>query len=295
MLYTSRLSFPVDLEQPNSLDFLQFPGMNFDMETFPSRNLTWDGTGLPTPNSALDVLPSESETGIEKSVTPQAGLPSDDVLYELVNLFFENIGHAFPCFHKATFMDQIRGQIPQTEAPAVLYAMCAIAARFHGDPAIRRQTKDWYELARFEYEMTPKDPCPGLRTIQTALLILYHACTVGDYSSGWLCLGKAWRQATALGLNRLDSDHERFYGMSHPTPDTPIDREEYRRTLWLLFMMDRNHTWPTGWPNAIDERQFKVDIPVSEEVFQAMTSEVGSDPLLSPFGHNSDIFIDMSF
>jgi hypothetical protein len=42
----------------------------------------------------------------------------------------------------------------------------------------------------------------------------------------------------------------------------------------MLFNMDRNHAWPTGWPNAIDERQFKVDIPVPDEVFQAMTAEV---------------------
>ena len=40
--------------------------------------------------------------------------------------------------------------------------------------------------------------------------------------------------------------------------------------------MDRNQSWPTGWPNAIDERQFKLDIPVSDVVFQAMTAE--SDP-----------------
>lgn len=55
-----------------------------------------------------------------------------------------------------------------------------------------------------------------------------------------------------------------------------IKREECRRTLWLLFMMDRNQSWPTGWPNAIEEKQFKLDIPVSDFVFQAMTSE--SDP-----------------
>jgi hypothetical protein len=40
--------------------------------------------------------------------------------------------------------------------------------------------------------------------------------------------------------------------------------------------MDRNQSWPTGWPNAIDERQFKLDVPVADSIFQAMSS--GTDP-----------------
>ncbi|KAL1603891.1 hypothetical protein SLS60_005483 [Paraconiothyrium brasiliense] len=55
-----------------------------------------------------------------------------------------------------------------------------------------------------------------------------------------------------------------------------IEKEECRRVLWILFFMDRDQSWPTGWPDAIDERQFKLDIPVADAVFQAMT--VGMDP-----------------
>ncbi|KAL5387500.1 hypothetical protein PMIN02_008099 [Paraphaeosphaeria minitans] len=37
--------------------------------------------------------------------------------------------------------------------------------------------------------------------------------------------------------------------------------------------MDRNQSWPTGWPIAIDERKFKVDIPIADSVLQAMSPE----------------------
>ncbi|KAF2653338.1 hypothetical protein K491DRAFT_603079 [Lophiostoma macrostomum CBS 122681] len=201
------------------------------------------------------------------------GLPSDAVVIELVNLFFEHWYHAFPCFHKTTFLQQVQSRSVHFEAPSLLYAMCAIAAINHPEQSVRDQHMNWHEMAKFEYEMTGKDPQPAIRIVQTALLILRHASSIGDYSSGWLFIGKAWRQACALGLNRVDSDDEAFYGISYPRPKRPVEKEEYRRTLWLLFMTDRSLSWPTGWPQSIDDRQFKVNVPVADNVFQVMTLE----------------------
>lgn len=248
--------------------------MNFDFSTDTSSTIFQLPNEYPSPDSGPDASLNTHGTDIDAVLNPEGILPSDQALLELVNLFFEHHYTVFPCFHKATFLDQVHRRALQTEAPSLLYAICSIASRQHHDLSIQSRRTEWYELAKFEYDMTPRDPQSGLRALQTAMLVCYHGCTRGDFSSGWLTIGKAWRQCCALGLNRIDSDHEMFYGLSHPVPQTTVEREEYRRTLWVLFMLDRNHSWPTGWPNAIDERQFMVNIPVAEELFQAMTSEV---------------------
>jgi hypothetical protein len=74
-------------------------------------------------------------------------------------------------------------------------------------------------------------------------------------------------------MGRKPHDDQNIFGLPNCAGTTTIEKEEQRRTLWLLFMADRMHAWPTGWPNALPETHFKVDIPVADTLLQAMTSE----------------------
>jgi hypothetical protein len=271
------------------MDFMSFPGLNFDIST-PSL--------YPTPESDLQAgafVDSES-------LLAEFQLPPDDVLVELVNLFFEHLSQMFPCFHRRNFQRRLElGEI-QKQSSLVLFAMCCLAARFHPDASVRQREKDWYEQAKFLYQLTQRDPYPGLLTIQAAVLIIAYAGTAGDFSSAWLFLGKAWRQAIALGMNRMDASvaasigmrlhdedetHGSTYGHGKENGRSAIEKEEQRRTLWLLFTMDRNHAWPTGWPNAIPETHFKIDLPVADSLLQAMDTErVNDTPENTPFTRN---------
>ncbi|KAJ4345551.1 uncharacterized protein N0V89_011684 [Didymosphaeria variabile] len=78
--------------------------------------------------------------------------------------------------------------------------------------------------------------------------------------------------AMPVGLkDGVDNERRGYYYRMEWEGRTAIEKEECRRVLWILFFMDRNLSWPTGWPNAINEGQFKLDIPVADSVFQAMT------------------------
>lgn len=262
---------------------MQFPGMNFDLPAPGLQDNTSLQAGYPTPRTGQESVETSNGIDLEQDIFANAGLPSDDVLIELVDIFFERLYYMFPCFHKATFMTQLRNHEIQTHAPLLLYAICCLASTYHPDPSIKNRQNDWYEQAKFTYELTNRRPHPALRTIQAVLCLVVHAFTIGDFSASWLFLGKAWRQAVAHSMHRMDSypammmgihvDHEKFYDLEREGGKTAVEKEEYRRTLWLLFMWDRNSSWPTAWPFAIDERQFKVDIPVANSIFQDMTSE----------------------
>lgn len=260
------------------MDYMLYPGLNFDIST-PSLYQT------PGIDPHFEVF-NDSE-----NLLAEFQLPSQELLVELVDIFFENLSQMFPCFHRKHFQSRLQSGTIQKQSSLVLFAMCCLAARFHPNASVRQREKDWYEHAKFSYQLTQRDPYPGLLTIQAAVLIIAYASTAGDFSSGWLFLGKAWRQAIALGMNRMDASNAAALGMrlqdmteTH-TPECFLERkkskpvveeEEQRRTLWLLFIMDRNHAWPTGWPNALPETHFKIDLPVADSLLKTMDPEAES-------------------
>ncbi|KAF2187702.1 hypothetical protein K469DRAFT_685583 [Zopfia rhizophila CBS 207.26] len=272
------------------LESMQFPGMDLNLPT--AEPSIEQGYLAPISNRILDssVHPENGMALVQDILLP-VGLPSEPLLIELTELFFTNFYDVFPCFHITTLMEQIRSQYLQTQAPLLLFAICALAARYHQDPSVRLSQNDWYEQAKFQYELTQRDPHPALRAIQTAICLVFHAYTTGDFSAAWLFLGKAWRQACALGLNRIDTDQEGTFSLHRDEPRTDAEKEEHRRVLWLLFIIDRGHSWLTGWPHAINDRQFKVDIPVDEAAFQAMTSETFGNQKPAPFTYNLNSLI----
>jgi hypothetical protein len=253
------------------------PGLEFDLSGAGANTISSEQLAYPTPSSISTSVPNENLFEFGEGIISPIVLPSHETLLELVNLFFKHLYNKFPCFHRVTFLNEVRNEHLQVQAPLVLYAMCALAARHHHDPAIRSQRDNWYEEAKFLYELTKKNPEPALRTIQTVLCLVFYAWTVGDFSAGWLYLGKAWRQVVALSLNRMDGHSQTFHIGKPQWPKTTLEKEEYRRTLWLLFIMDKNYSWPTGWPHAIEEKQFKIDIPIPETQFQDMTSNTSEN------------------
>lgn len=178
------LSF--SLEQAGPLDFMQLPGIHFDVSML----------DLPEVQAGYDTSafgPDAVEVSLQDVVTDYQ-LPDHRLLIELVDLFFDNLYHAFPCFHRRSFLEEIQAGVTQRESPLLLYAICCVTARYHPDASTKKRQKDWYEQAKFSYDLTRRDPSPGLRTIQAALVLIYHASTAGDFSSSWLFLGKVWKQ-----------------------------------------------------------------------------------------------------
>jgi hypothetical protein len=182
----------LQFEQHGSLDFMQFAGMNFDLVT-PEIHYPTPEIHYPTP---------ESDLQHERDPLADFHLPSHDMLVELVTLFFDHLYHLFPCFHRKSFESQVQNGTMAKDSPLILYTICCVTARLHPDASVKQRQVNWYEQAKFAYQLTQRAPNPGLRILQAALLLVFHAGTVGDFSSGWLFMGKAWRQASALGLSK---------------------------------------------------------------------------------------------
>ncbi|KAF9735793.1 binuclear zinc transcription factor [Paraphaeosphaeria minitans] len=198
---------------------LQLP--NFGLDALQPTSNSQDA--YPTPTSNVDVVPSATREDDEPAMFPEACLPSDAVIIELVEIYFNQIYFVLPCFHRDTFIKELQSGHLQAKSPLLLYSMLAVAASYHSDPSIKARRTECYAFR-------------GLKD------------GVGNERRG-------------------------YYNRTEWEGRTAMEEEECRRALWILFFMDRNQSWPTGWPIAIDERKFKVDIPIADSVLQAMSPE----------------------
>lgn len=69
----------------------------------------------------------------------------------------------------------------------------------------------------------------------------------------WVNVGRAARLALMMGLHRQDGIGVDIKQTIAPAKDW-TEREERRRTFWMVFCSDRYASIGNGWPMIIDER-----------------------------------------
>lgn len=205
---------------------------DFELDTFSgTQDALTSGLNYSVPTTNHEPL-SVSSGEDSQSVFPDPTLPASEVANELVAIFFDKIYFMLPCFHKQTFLAEFHNGHIQVQSPLLLYAIYSVAAGFHPDPAIKARRNDWYEHAKFMYDFTGRAPDSALRVLQAVLFLVYHAYTCGDYSACWLYIGKAWRQAASLGMNRMDSIHAVVMPIGQKDSTNEEHRGYYDRMEW---------------------------------------------------------------
>lgn len=77
------------------------------------------------------------------------------------------------------------------------------------------------------------------------------------FPRAWMSTGRAVRLSQMLGLHRLDGTGLDVK-MTIPIPRDWTEREERRRTFWLVFWGDRCASIGTGWPMSLEEKDVSV-------------------------------------
>ncbi|KAF3481469.1 C6 transcription factor [Arthroderma uncinatum] len=219
-----------------------FPGSN----TAPPSDFSWEMIGL----------------GLEEP------LPSQEVIDELDEIYFQKIHRTVPMIHKPRYYAAMN-LAPSMRPPVCLrYAMWAHAAAAtdkYMDVHIH-----FYNRARKYYEL---DQMKGLGEniisvahAQCLLLVGCYEFKMMFFPRAWMSTGAAMRLCLMMGLNRQDG-----YGLDVkqclPPARDWTEREERRRTFWGAFCQDRYASAGTGWPMIVDERDILTNLPSTEEAF----------------------------
>ncbi|KAM5442131.1 hypothetical protein MferCBS31731_002961 [Microsporum ferrugineum] len=253
-----------------------FPGVPKSVEADP--NLSLDGIDMfgdigdilppPPTNAGSNGAPSSEFSWEMIGLGLEEPLPSQEVIDELNEIYFQKIHPSSPMIHKPRYYAAMN-LAPSMRPPICLrYIMWAHAAATTDKYADIHN--HFYIRARKYAEL---DQMKGLG--ENMISVAHAQCwqLIGCYEfkmmyfpRAWMSTGAGMRLCLMMGLNRQDAS-----GLDVkqclPPPRDWTEREERRRTFWTAFCQDRYASAGTGWPMSVDERDILTNLPASEEAF----------------------------
>ncbi|KAG9522137.1 hypothetical protein KCU93_g7150, partial [Aureobasidium melanogenum] len=232
----------------------------------PRQPAFWEGEIKPHPwGPNLSML----ATGMDEP------LPPPDVCAELTAVYFERVNPSAPILHRARFLMAMQNTSPALRPRLSLqYAAWTLAASAH--PKFENMVDTLYRRARHYLE---RDEMSGvgekminLATVQAWQCIAAYEFKMMYFPRAWLSTGRAARLALMMGLHRVDGPNVDVK-QCLPPPKDWIEKEERRRSFWMIFAGDRYASIGTGWPMTIDESDICTYLPASDEAFDAGTPE----------------------
>ncbi|CAG8446131.1 11125_t:CDS:2 [Funneliformis mosseae] len=204
---------------------------------------------------------------VNSVIRSRNGLPPVDIVEHLAACFFRNIDIQMPMFHEATFMRHLR---QNKVGPFLVFAICAVSARFSKNPSIIRKppylSGEPFAAIANDYMFDTFD-CPSVEHVQGLVLLSVHMYGIGNGSRAWMYSGMAVRLAQELGLHKVDEETSESNSSKSSPEYTFIQKEIKRRTFWSCFLLDRFSACALGRPTLIDEDDCDVKLPCSESVW----------------------------
>ncbi|KAH9992246.1 fungal-specific transcription factor domain-containing protein [Russula compacta] len=222
--------------------------------------------------------------------SPSYTFPEPDLIDHLVDLFFSRINFLLPLLHRPTFESDLRDGLHLRDQAfgSVLLCVCACASRYSDDPRVLLEgptawhSSGWKWFGQVQMLRRSLMGPPSLYDVQMYALACLFLQGCSAPQSSWTMIGVGIRLVQDVGKHR-----KRMYG----TMDS-VEAEQWRRTFWVLVVLDRLMSASLGRPCAIQEEDFDVDLPteVDDEYWgnecepeQAFKQPPGKPSLLSYF------------
>ncbi|KAL8865618.1 MAG: hypothetical protein Q9174_006792 [Haloplaca sp. 1 TL-2023] len=211
--------------------------MNMNQPSLFDDGMTWEMVGL----------------GLEEP------LPTQEAIDELHEIYFNSVHPTIPILHPYRHRASM-DMAPHMRPPVALrYAMWALAA--NSSQKYQGHKEIFYRRARKYLE---SDEMKGLGESMVSVANCQSWIMVGMFEfqhmyfpRAWASVGRSVRLAMMMGLNRLDGAGLDVKQVIAPPRDW-TEREERRRTFWMLYCTDRYESMGTGWPVAVDERDVSI-------------------------------------
>lgn len=216
--------------------------------------------GPPTP-PPLNITSPATSVPFTK-VETHTPLPPRSVLLKLVDIYFTHVNNqAYGFLHRPTFLRQVEeGSV----SDGLLYAICAISARFSAAHAVNHKSineqpaysvGEPYAVEARKLALRDFDR-PTVQNVQALLLLALHDFGGRKGHKAWMFAGMAIRMASALRLNReVDGngagvknvyesmESQLSHGVEQPIPASmervrSTEQEVRRRTFWACFITD---------------------------------------------------------
>jgi hypothetical protein len=191
-------------------------------------------------------------------------LPPDDIVRDLINLFYIHIHPWAPILSPNPL---------QFTAPwnIIVHAIVVVTLRLSTDP--RLINKQQYRAAAKQHVLSHAIESTSIASIQALALLALDLIGSEQGPSSWGILALLTRSAVHLGLV---VEEETSYSGRAPAPSLSRmsiippaanwqEDESRRRLFWLIFALDRYACVSTGWDFALPDFEIKRRLPCSDE------------------------------
>ncbi|KAJ5600100.1 hypothetical protein N7450_001167 [Penicillium hetheringtonii] len=227
--------------------------------------------------SSLEV-PVSLYSNQEQSLTdPDLDLPPYDLLYALVDLYFEHINSWCPILHRRSTLDTFFGPSPLEEADRmVLYSIVATTLRFSTDSRLNEQNRKRYHDSSKQKVLLYGLENSSVKALQALVILALDLVGSSNGPPGWKLLALITRSVVQLGLavesksSLIAPVYPSIYTLRAVTlsePDSWIEDESRRRLFWMVYLLDRYSTIATAFNFALDDKDIDRKLPCKEEFF----------------------------
>ncbi|KAG7089094.1 hypothetical protein E1B28_010803 [Marasmius oreades] len=195
----------------------------------------------------------------QKSQPSKYEFPDDDLLRELVELYFKHVNLFIALLHKPTFMRHLEDNLHHKDEGfgAVVLLVCANGSRYSNDPRVLLDGVDswlssgwkWFDQVQLIRKSILSPP---------ALFDLQFYCLACQFLLGssvphacWTMVGMGIRLAQDIGAHRR-TIHEKM----------TIEDELKKRAFWTMVLTDYTISAAYGRPCGIQDEEFDLDLPI---------------------------------
>ncbi|KAJ3768252.1 fungal-specific transcription factor domain-containing protein [Lentinula raphanica] len=213
--------------------------------------------------------------------------PPDDLLRNLITLYFDLQHSIYPLLHRQTFERDVfvnNLHLTNKRFGGVVLAVCALGSRLSNDPrnlfdgTTDERSLGWkyYNQIRLLARTNFAEP-PNLFEVQVLALALLFIFPTPITDAGWATCGLAVRLVLEVGAHRKQH-------IVNKGKQNRIEAELWRRAFWYLATTDLIMSIALGRPRSIKEDDFDLELPpdCDDECWQDP-----QNPFVQPQGHPS--------
>ncbi|KAE9392647.1 hypothetical protein BT96DRAFT_1000194 [Gymnopus androsaceus JB14] len=218
---------------------------------------------------------------------PEYVFPEDDLMQQLVSLFFSNINIFFPILNGPIFKQQVFEEKLHRSNPmfaATLLAVCSLGSRYCKDPRTlydgsqSERSAGWkyFQQIRLARAKLIQPVCLFEIQLYALSSLFLQPTPLSDITDS--LIGMGIRSAQEVGAHRKQP-----LGKTH---QKRVEQELWKRAYWVLVALDSFQSGATGRPRATTENDYDLDFPIEcdDEYWIESNNE---SPFMQPLGQAS--------
>ena len=228
-------------------------------------------------------------------------LPPYDLLYGLVDLYFQQINGWCPLLHRKTTLERLFGASTLDEADRILlHAIVATTLRFSTDSRLNEENRrNYHDLSKRKVLLYGLENS-SVKALQALVILALDLVGSSNGPPGWNVLAMMTRSVVQLGLavettsSSAAPEYPSIYtlrAMVLPEAKSWIEDESRRRLFWMIYLLDRYATVATAFEFALDEKEIDRKLPCRDDLWSTnqpvetrwfQTSETNSQSINKP-------------